>query len=78
MLVGAIVTPAGTFVGVEQRHEVLNQQREIERVGDARAQDQAVLIQRHALLGSVVTNLRPQVTAGEAHAGVVGLTSIRF
>src|SRR5687768_1355594 len=35
-----IVTVAGLFIRLEQRHEILNQQREIKRIGAARAENQ--------------------------------------
>ena len=47
-------------IGFEQPHETLNQQCEIERIGGARAKDDAMLVQRHArhaILRAVVTNL---------------------
>src|ERR1700678_2391925 len=44
-------------IGLEQRHETLNQQCEIERIGGARAKNHATLVARHAFLHAVVTNL---------------------
>src|SRR5580704_9656719 len=44
-------------IGLEQRHETLNQQREIERIGGARAKNDAMLVDRHAILRRIVTNL---------------------
>src|SRR5579862_5848677 len=44
-------------IGLEQRHETLNQQCEIERIGGARAKNDALLADRHAILRAVVTNL---------------------
>src|SRR5215469_3064680 len=44
-------------IGFEQLHETLNQQCEIERIGGARAKNDAVLINRHTILRAVVTNL---------------------
>src|SRR5215469_3889529 len=44
-------------IGFEQRHETLSQQCEIERIGGARAKNDAVLINRHTILRAVVTNL---------------------
>src|SRR5579859_1257113 len=45
------------FIGLEQCHETLNQQCEIERVGCARANNDAMLVDRHAFLRAVVANL---------------------
>src|ERR1700686_1677446 len=44
-------------IGFEQLHETLNQQCEIERIGGARAKNDAMLVDRHAVLRRVVTNL---------------------
>src|SRR5580658_5596904 len=44
-------------IGLEQRHETLHQQCEIERIGGARAKNDAMLVDRHAILRAVVTNL---------------------
>jgi hypothetical protein len=52
-----IATAAGVFIRVEQRHEVLNQQREIKRIGVASAVNQARLVERDGLLHRVVANL---------------------
>jgi len=39
-----VITAPGVFIGLEQRHEFLNQQGEIQRVGAAGAEDQALVI----------------------------------
>src|SRR5580704_14478965 len=44
-------------IGFEQLDEGLNQQCEIERIGGARAKNDAMLVDRHAFLRAVVTNL---------------------
>ena len=44
-------------IRLEQFHEAADQQREIERIGGARAKNYAVVVDRHAFLCAVVTNL---------------------
>src|SRR6478672_13631479 len=39
-------------IGLEQPHETLNQQCEIERIGGARANNDAILVDRHSILGA--------------------------
>ncbi len=53
----AVATVPGVFISFEQRHETLNQQGEIEGIGFAGAQNQAVLIKRHTLLHGDVAKL---------------------
>src|SRR5580658_10132108 len=38
------------IIGFEQLHQTLNQQCEIERIGGARAKNDATLVDRHAIL----------------------------
>ena len=56
-LVPAICGLPGVFIGLEQRHELLNQQSKIKGIGGAGAQNQARIIKRHSLLQGEVANL---------------------
>ena len=44
-------------IGLEQSNQTLHQQCEIERIGGARAKNDAMLVDRHSILRAVVTNL---------------------
>ena len=44
-------------IGFEQPHQTLNQQCEIQRIRCARAQNDARVVHRHAILHAVITNL---------------------
>src|SRR5262245_14613873 len=48
-----IIIAPGVFVRLEQRHEILNQQGEIKRIGVASTQHQALLVKRRSLLHGV-------------------------
>ena len=62
----------------EQRHETLNQHREIKRIGVAGHQNEAVFIQRNILFHAVVTQLRTQVSTGHLNAGFVDFNPVLF
>ena len=53
-----VAAMSGVLIRLEQRHETLDQRRQIEGIRFARAQDQAVLVERHALLRGDVAELR--------------------
>ncbi len=52
-----VVTVPGVFIRFEQRHELLNQQGEIEGIGVTGVQHHALVIDGDALLHGMVANL---------------------
>jgi len=52
-----ISSETGVVIRPEQRHEILNQQGEIEGIGVASRQNQTVLFKRYSLLHGVVADL---------------------
>ncbi len=68
----------GTFISLEQRYQPLNQEREIKGIGVASAENQALLVKRHSLLGGVVANLRTQMPGSHSDAGFVDLNPVLF
>ncbi len=53
----AVATARGVLVSLEERHETLNQCREIEGIGVAGAENQAALIERDVVLHGAVAKL---------------------
>src|SRR5580698_2091711 len=52
-----IAAQQGAVIGLEQLHEAANQQCEIERIRGARANNDARVVDSHAIPRAVVTNL---------------------
>src|SRR5690606_14568148 len=71
-----LAAAAGSIVRLEQRHEVLDQQREVERVRRAGAQNDGPLVERRAVLKAVMTELRAQMTADHLRVGLLNLDAV--
>ena len=72
----AVATVRGVLVSLEQRHETLNQRREIEGIGVAGAQNQAALIERHTLLRGAVAKLGAQMPARHSNASFLDFNPV--